>query len=1317
MKNRHYFILIFLILPFCTIWGQASPVFHHLPTDNGLLSNQVRSLLRDRQGFLWIGTAFGLNRYDGTRFKTYEYEPENPNSLMERDIISLQEDANGNIWVGGWSVYKVYLRDRDSFYDAAPILRDLGISVGSLRFVYTDRKGDLWIVSDHSLFYYQLKEHHLEEFSLQSRANISGMADDDTHVCVLSEDNQLFQLHIAAGVWKQIPLPEESGYINKIYQDGEGGIWLFSSRSDDVYYKKDVNKLWEHIILESFQSTQSNFVHSIQMDKNGGVWIATDHKGLFVYDKENNRMENILHDPLSQTSIKGNSIECMYYDDEDALWIGYTKNGVSCYHSRYQKFRNYQSDDYRNVNVIIEDKANNIWLGTDGHGIVYKKPFTDSIIKKLNIPGNIVVSMVQDDKGRLWIGTYLNGLICYDNGKLKQYTTSNSKLSDNSIWALCIDKSGYLWIGALWGCLQRMDTATDEFVDFDSENKHDTYVFNIICDGEKYIYAGTMSGVCRIDMQTLERNMYAGNSKGTQKFLRQHIQSVYQDKRGLLWLGHNKGVTVWDLKKDTLYYINKDEGLVGNIVKAISEDDRNHIWIAMDNGCSVVKVTTAVDGSLNFNFDNYSAIDDLSDNKLNQYAMCYLSSGAMALGKSDGYSVVNLRELNEKKLRPAKVMFTGLKISNKEIQVSEQVELEYYDRLITVEFTAMDLITSEQVRYAYMIKGLNEDWIYTSDNKVSFSYLSSGSYQLIVKASNGEGVWNENASVLYIKVLPPFWLSWYAYCLYSLLVVIFLVIQWKRLQHKNRKKLALQQINMEREHMIRLNEMKLRFFTNISHDFRTPLALIITPLQVMIEDMKDGETVRKLKLIYRNAEQLLNLVNELLDFRKLDVGAEILRLIPNEFVSYVNNIVDSFLIYANERKIAFTIVSEIDQVFMLFDADKISKIIFNLLSNAFKYTPDGGQIRVTIFRNGQNVGVSIADNGCGIPNDEKKHIFERFYQTIQDGEKTGSGIGLHIVSQYIELHKGMIYVEDNAPNGSIFTFTIPLLVPNEIEEEVIEESESNDIKNHHEHQSDTTLKLLLVEDNHDFIDFLYDNLKDEYTVLKAYNGKEALDILGRDDIDLIVSDAMMPVMGGFELCRQIKTNINWSHIPVIILTAKTTEEDKIQGLEYGADDYITKPFNFNILKLRINKFVEWTEKSHKTFKQVVDVNPSEITITSLDEQLVTKAINIVEKHIDEIDFSVETLSSAVGLTRGHLYKKLVSITGKTPSEFIKIIRLKRARQLLEESQMQVSEIAYAVGFNSPKIFARNFRMEFDISPSEYAKNPKKLSDDTSEEYL
>jgi Osmosensitive K+ channel histidine kinase len=1312
---RIFGIIICLFWLSASLFGQLSPVFHHLPVDKDLLGKQVRSIMRDRQGFLWIGTSLGLNRYDGERIKTYENDPDNPHSLMSRDIISLQEDANGNIWIAGWNYFQVYLRDHDAFFEPAPILNNLGIPSGKMKFFHTDKEGNLWIVSDYSLFYYNFAEKHLEEYSLQNRSDISGMVRDGAYFYVLDNGNNLFKLHIVDGVWKQIPLPENVGF-NKIYKDFDGGLWLFSNQNDYVYYKSDTENDWELILLESSQDIQSNFVLSIQMDANGMIWIATDHKGLFIYDRKTKKIENLLHDPLSLTSIKENSIRRLFYDDEGVLWIGYNKKGISCYHDRYQKFRRYQSVDYKNVNVIIEDKEKNIWLGTDGHGVVYKNPFSKSIIKKISIPGNIVVSMVQDDKGRLWIGTYLNGLICYDNGKMKQYTTSNSNISDNSVWSLHMDKNGYLWIGTLWGCLHRMNPETNEFINFEFGGSH---AMSIISDDDKYIYLGMALGVCRIDINTLERTMYHGNAKGTQKFIQQYTQCVFQDKRGLIWLGNTKGITVWDLKKDTLYYLNKNHGLAGNAVRSISEDDRNHIWIATTDGCSLVKLTTTMDGSLNFNFDNYSVIDDLSDNKLLQ--LCYLSSGEMALGKTDGYSVVNLNELNEKKRNPASVVFTGLKLANKDIGVNSQyegrtiiespmenikkIDLKYSDRLITVEFTAMDLITSEHVRYEYMVKGINEDWIYTSDNKVSISYISPGSYQLIVKARNGEGVWSEEASILNIKISPPFWLSWYAYLFYFVLFVITLFVQLRRFQSKNEKKLEQQQINMEREHMINLNEMKLRFFTNISHDFRTPLSLIITPLQVMIEDIKDEGITNKLRLIYRNAQQLLNLVNELLDFRKLDVGAETLHLKRNEFVSYVNNIVSIFLVYANEHKITFTISSEVDEVFTLFDSEKMSKIIINLLSNAFKYTPDGGQISVKIFKDDQNIGVSIADNGCGVPDDEKNDIFKRFYQAEQDGDKTGSGIGLHIVSQYIELHKGVISVEDNIPEGSIFRFTIPLSSYCETEEDQKDDSEFHNLTP----SLNTPLKLLLVEDNHDFIDFLYDNLKDEYTVLKAYNGKEAIDALLQNDINIVVSDAMMPEMDGFELCRQIKTNIYWSHIPVLILTAKTTEEDKIQGLEYGADDYITKPFNFNILKLRINKFVEWTKKSHKAFNQMIDVTPSEITITSLDEKLVSKAISFVEEHISDIDFSVETLSSAVGLTRGHLYKKLISITGKTPSEFVKIIRLKRAKQLLKDSQMQVSEIAYSVGFNSPKIFTKNFRNEFGMSPSEYVRSLKDFS--------
>ncbi|HEX8014308.1 MAG TPA: ATP-binding protein, partial [Flavobacterium sp.] len=466
---------------------------------------------------------------------------------------------------------------------------------------------------------------------------------------------------------------------------------------------------------------------------------------------------------------------------------------------------------------------------------------------------------------------------------------------------------------------------------------------------------------------------------------------------------------------------------------------------------------------------------------------------------------------------------------------------------------------------------------------------------------------------------------------------------------------------------------------------------------------------RKLSVMYKNAQQLMSLINSLLDFHKLDVGAERLNLKSGNFISFISEIYISFCVYAEELHINFFLSNDIENLKMPFDQDKVRKIMINLLSNAFKYTPQGGTISIHVKQETDNVCVCVSDSGCGISNKEKEHIFERFYQAQQEQEKTGTGIGLHIVNQYINLHGGTIDVTDNLPNGSIFTFWIPITNVDSNTEEYLTENSSNESGSENLLSDTKTNKkiLLFVDDNNDFCEFIKDSLGDTYMVITANNGQKALELLNEFNVSIIVSDIMMPVMDGTELCKQVKTNIYWSHIPVILLTARTAEEYILEGLQLGADDYITKPFNFDVLKLRIQKFAEWSERNHSSFSQKVDVSPADITITSLDEVLIAKAIKIVEEHISDIDFSVETLSVAVGLSRGHLYKKLIAITGKGPIEFIRTIRLKRGRQLLEKSQLQIAEIAYEVGFNSPKRFAKYFREEFGSLPSEYLKNHKK----------
>jgi DNA-binding response OmpR family regulator/two-component sensor histidine kinase len=463
-----------------------------------------------------------------------------------------------------------------------------------------------------------------------------------------------------------------------------------------------------------------------------------------------------------------------------------------------------------------------------------------------------------------------------------------------------------------------------------------------------------------------------------------------------------------------------------------------------------------------------------------------------------------------------------------------------------------------------------------------------------------------------------------------------------------------------------------------------------------------------LKNINKNAEQLLSLINSLLDFRKLDAGADSLHLQQGDFVRFIKEICKSFYSYALDRHLNFSCSSEMNNFSIQFDTEKVQKIVWNLLSNAFKFTPDGGEIGVYIYSEGGHICLRVTDSGQGISDKDKKHIFEQFYQASHTSEKTGSGIGLHIVKEYVDMHGGAISVGDNQNKGSVFIVRLPIIelksITHAIEEEGLIEDDVLDDNN--EAYIPSAPVLLFVDDNIDLCGFMADSLSDEYFVLIANNGEEAIEVLKNNDVSVVVSDVMMPIMDGTELCRQIKTNINWSHIPVILLTARTAEEHKIEGLEIGADDYLTKPFNFNLLKLRISKFLEWTKKSHASFSQKMDVSPSEITITTLDEKLIEKAIKVVEEHINDSDFSVEELGSAVGLSRSHLYKKLMIITGKGPAEFIRTIRLKRGRQLLEQSQLQIAEIAYSVGFNSPKRFTVNFRQEFGQSPSEYLRASK-----------
>jgi signal transduction histidine kinase/ligand-binding sensor domain-containing protein/DNA-binding response OmpR family regulator len=1320
--------VIFLIASFQGIIGQSPYVFHHLETNEGLSNNNVKAFLRDSYGFLWIGTESGLNRYDGYGFKVYKMHSGISDALYSNDIFGLQEDALGNIWVDLGYSYMVYKRDKDSFSDPKQLLLNLGIEAEFNAKVFVDKNRNLWVLNKKKVFFYNIKKKKTSVFQLKTalKEEVS-ITDNDEFIYTIEYDSGIcWKLNKKSGVLTFIELPDfiKQNAINAtniIYVDSNNGLWLCSDKNEQVFYKKSSIEKWKRFELTSGLKTAANHITSIIENQPGQIWIGTDHKGLFIYDKGKESFKNVVSDPWVETGLSSNSVKCLYKDNNETIWVGYNKKGLSFCHESFRNFINFRHPECSDIMSMIEDHHGNIWLGTDGNGLYIKEKNSETA-RKLPVPNIAIISLLEDRKNRVWIATYQNGIFLYENGKMTQYTTKNSKITSNNIWNLKEDRYGNVWFGSLGGKIQVLPSESDNFNSLIAPLDDSVYALDMFYDGGDKMYIGSVVGLLVIDITNYKKTLYTGNKKGNQTFPQILISNVYKDKRGLIWLGNNNdGLIIWNQKKDTLYYLNKQNGLCDNSIKGITEDNLNNIWITTSNGLSILTVTPTLNGEFTFSTKNYSVKDGLMNNYFNDRAFCKLRNNDILLGNVEGYTILNPNKMYEKDQSKPKVIFTELTVGNNTIQVDSyydghklldhsmeltpELNFRHDDKLISLQFTTGNLLNADKVKYVYKIEGFNTQWVPTQKNKIEISSLPTGNYRLLIKARNGDGVWNNIPTELKINVMPPFYFSIWAFIIYAILIIGALIFFVYKTKEKHQIKLEQQRLEMDHEKKIHINEIKLRFFTNISHDLRTPLTLIVTPLQILLKEATNESMRKKLGVMYKNAQQLLALINSLLDFHKLDVGAERLNLKSGNFVNFISEIYISFCVYAEELNINFFLSNDMESLIMPFDQDKVRKILINILSNAFKYTPNGGVISIHIKQENDNVCVSVSDSGPGIGDKEKEHIFERFYQAQQEQEKTGAGIGLHIVNEYVNLHGGTIEVTDNVPKGSIFTFRIPIIIADfDTEEEYLTENLLNDFTIEELENDDmaTNKKILLfVDDNNDFCEFIKDNLGDVYFVITANNGQEALELLNKFNVTIIVSDIMMPVMSGTELCKQVKTNIYWSHIPVILLTARTAEEHIVEGLELGADDYITKPFNFDLLKLRIQKFVEWTERSHASFSQKLDVSPAEITITSLDEALITKAIKVVEEHISDIDFSVETLSTALGLSRGHLYKKLIAITGKGPIEFIRTVRLKRGRQLLEKSQMQIAEIAYEVGFNSPKRFAKYFREEFGSLPSEY----------------
>lgn len=1310
----YWMLFLSILLPYDTYacpTEQSIVMFRQLSTTEGLSNNSINSLCRDSRGFLWVGTTSGLNRYDSYTFQQYYQDTDN---LPDNSITDIFEDWKGNIWVATTQGYAIYDYQTGKFNkNSEAILRQLNIACDTVLQVGTDRRKKYLWAYDKSKIYLHDHQQNITKIYPLADTYMTRLFVTDEHVYSIYNSGKLYVTDINSSLTQEISIPfQYKRYLEKhrprVYIDNNGGIWGYTFQNSLLLYKKNMQTAWEEIKLP-IHTEQFNRIRNIAEDSNGNIWLITSHLGGFIYQPHSGSLTNFSHEPLKSHTIASNNLSAIHIDQEGIIWIGNFKHGISYYAPQSQVFLNQKLWQYNDMLSFCEDSLS-IWYGTDGGGLM-RQSLNATIPEQVSTPANVIVTIKKDSKHRLWLGSFQNGLICYDQGKVTQYTNENSELLGNDIYGIQEDKNGDILIGMLDGCIQKLDVKKQKFYTIlDMQNQLN--IRELLYTNNDTLYAATSLGLMAVNTESGKHRFIRHNTQNSQPLKRQNLNTIYKDSRNILWMGGSTGLAYWDLHTDSIFYIDHNSGLPANMVTAINEDNNKQIWVGTCNGITRINLSQKP-----LSITNYDVYDGITTNDVNGRALYKLKNGSILVGTPNGYTTIIPQEIVHSTYN-AKVYLTGIEpkyfplsemLNGKSPECATEVVLEEGIPSFQLHFSTLDFIEPRKVRYAYRIKGQQSGWNHTTNNQIEFSMLTPGRYELQVKACNSEYMWSPNIKTITIRILPPWYKTWWAYLSYLLITTL---AGWRSIAYfysRRKQRATLKVIEQENERQQKITDMKMQFFANVSHELRTPLSLIINPLEEFLNKYPQYKNT----LLYtaqNNARYLLELINQLLDFRKLDASGEAMHYIHGDIVSLVKDQFQAFECAARKREISYRIISQQPSIQMDFDYDKVRKIVMNILSNAFKFTENKGSIEIRINIVGSNVVMQFCDTGCGIDAAQQKKIFQCFYQAEhQENTQGGSGIGLYLVAEYVKMHKGNIQVSTNVPQGSIFTISLPIhaTIPPQMQEEQTDQTEMQQPVPASSHIGEQNYTILLVDDNYDFLDFLSASLSISYNVLKATNGQEALEILKTENVDIVISDVMMPKMNGLELCTAIKSDLCISHIPIILLTAKASEEYQLEGLNMGADDYITKPFNMEVLKLRISKFIESSLKKHELFNQQIKIEPSRLTITSLDRQFVEKAIAIVEDNINNAGFSVEELAAQLNISRGYLYKKMVKITGKTSLEFIRIVRMKRAQQLLAESQLQVAEIAYKLGYNSPKIFTKHFKEEFGMSPSEFMRKHTK----------
>ncbi len=1340
--------------------------FNVLNNRDGLSNSQVNAILQDDKGFVWLGTQAGLNRFDGFRFKKFLYDNVDKHSLPNNSIDDIQQDHLGNLWVHTATGYCIYDYKEEQFNRNVDVwLKERGIT-GYVSKIFIDSRKDMWIVVSGKGCYFLgkgKKTPHLFAFSNQKGTmplkEVSNIRELGGTVMLSFVNGTLARIdgvhrHV---MWVNDYLPHhfqlrEDGAFVSI--DSRGNYWVVTNGRTFVYAV--AQRRWYDNMAEFVKSQgidmpadRKLLVRDIAKGKDGKLWIATDHDGLVIIDYARKSYRQYLKGDDRKGGLPDNALQRLYVDRNGAVWIGTYKNGVAFHSPSFTRFSTIPLGD---ICTITQDRKGNIWCGTNDAGIVSYNPKTGQSVhygrEQTGLRSDVVVSSVTMQDGTMYFGTFNGGMVRYKDGQWKTYEATDGGLSSNSIWSLAScqqDGTGKLLIATLGGGFQVMDTQTETFSTYNTSNSKiaNNYLGSVSLTKDQGVLLGSSQNFSVFNLRTKQFTNY-DRTKDGQSFISPSINDAVMDSRGIFWLATPAGIIMYDPKSGQKEWINELNGTQGTVGCSVIEGKDYTMWLVSEFIVTHVKINKAEDGNWELKMTSYNDLDGLQDKQFN-YRSAYLSpNGDIILGGQGGINIIHPQSERHAATH-AKVLFSGLVlfdhplrageeyegkvVLDEALDISRELELSHKDNAFTVQLASSDVVVPSRSRFLYCMKGVSDKWLMTANGRpeVTFTNLSPGSYTLLVKVVNGDGTVNEEVSELKIRIRPPFYLSSWAILIYFLLICALLYEYRRRMLEKQREKFEHERMEESIRKTRELNELKLNFFTNVSHELRTPLTLIISPLANLIKEEGDEGKKRKLELIHRNATRLLALVNQILDFRKFDQNKEKLNLSRMDIVSFVDNICNSFRILGNGN-ITLSFHPTLPKLLMAFDADKVGKIVNNLLSNAYKFTPDGGKIDVTINVvlqhevegvNHDMLRITVADTGKGISDEEKRHVFERFYQVngTEMQPYGGSGIGLNLVKKFAQLHGGKASVADNPGGGTVFIVDLPIEQANKepMEKKQADKSAvpapslSSDARQTEVQPAGTPQKeshpsgkhtVLLVDDSDDFREFMRDVLTD-YEVVEAVNGEDAWQKIQEHHPDVILSDVMMPVMDGNALCKLVKGNTETASIPFVMLTARLAQEHKIEGMENGADDYITKPFDVDMLNLRIKSLLRLSGTSSTSDDK--ETATGEYTLSEGDRKFIKAVDDYIQDNLSNAETSVESMSAHLFISRVQLYKRMVSLTGTTPSEYLRAKRIKQATELLHSGDYSVSEIAYRVGFNNPRYFSKYFQEAYGMTPSQYKK--------------